>query len=94
MNNYGFIFEEAIEIVPGIGPMTQLLSACQRLKAQREALKLTQKDVAKAAKINIRQYQRIESGERDLMSTSFRIGLNICNALNIDPRFFCECNIY
>ena len=55
------------------------------LYKQREALGLTQQAVADAAKINIRQYQRYESGERSLDSASFRIGVGICRALKINP---------
>ena len=47
------------------------------LRYQREAKKLTQQAVADAAGINLRQYQRLESGERSMASTSLRIGLAV-----------------
>ena len=87
---YGFLFEEDSEFVPGIGDMVTILGPGEELAKQREALGLTQQQVADRARINIRQYQRLESGERSLDSTSFRIGLNVCHALQIDPRFYCE----
>lgn len=55
---------------------------------QREALGLTQQAVADAAGINIRQYQRLESGERSMSSTSLRIGLAVCDVLRLDPHRF------
>lgn len=55
---------------------------------QREALGLTQQAVADAAGINIRQYQRLESGERSMSSISLRIGLAVCDVLQLDPHRF------
>lgn len=60
------------------------------LMVQREALHMTQQQVAYEAGINIRQYQRLESGERDMRSVSMRIGLNLCNILKIDPFHFSD----
>ena len=90
---YGFLFEEESDFVPGIGEMITLLAPGEEFLKQREALGLTQQQVADKAGILIRQYQRLESGERSLDSTSFRIGLNICHALQIDPRFYCQARI-
>ena len=87
---YGFLFEEESDFVPGIGEMITILAPGEEFLKQREALGLTQQQVADKAGILIRQYQRLESGERSLDSTSFRIGLNICHALQIDPRFYCQ----
>lgn len=92
-SKYGFLFEEEIDYVPGIGDMITVLGPGEELAKQREALGLTQQQVADRAGILIRQYQRLESGERSLDSTSFRIGLNVCYALQIDPRFYCEARI-
>lgn len=86
---YGFLFEQDTAQFSGIGEMIEVLSPGQELAKQREALGLTQQDVADRAKINIRQYQRLENGERSIYSSSFRIGLNICHALKIDPMFYC-----
>ena len=91
---YGFLFEEESDFVPGIGEMITLLAPGEEFLKQREALGLTQQQVADKAGILIRQYQRLESGERSLDSTSFRIGLNVCHALQIDPRFYCEARTF
>lgn len=86
---YGFLFQDT-EAVPGIGPMEYFMLPGNELAAQRKALGLTQQQVANRAGVNIRQYQRLESNERSLTGTSFRIGLNICRALKIDPMYYCE----
>lgn len=87
---YGFLFEQDTAQFPGIGEMIEVLFQGQELAKQREALGLTQQEVADRAKINIRQYQRLENGERSIYSSSFRIGLNVCHALKIDPMFYCS----
>ena len=43
------------------------------LRNNREKLGLTQQQVAYKAKIHLRQYQRFETGERNLSSASFTI---------------------
>lgn len=58
------------------------------LRRRREQLGMTQIQVAKAAGINLRQYQRLESGERSISGTSLRIGLAVCRALRLDPYRF------
>jgi len=59
------------------------------LKNRREELGLTQQQVADIAKIQLRQYQRLESGERSMYGASFRIAMSVCDALKLDPyRFF------
>ena len=54
------------------------------LRAQRKRLGLTQQRVANIASINIRLYQRLESGERQLNQTSFRIGVALADILELD----------
>ena len=54
------------------------------IKRRREELGLTQQQVADAAAINIRPYQKFESGERKISSTSFRIGVAIADILEMD----------
>jgi len=54
------------------------------LKNARERLGMTQQQTADKARINLRQYQRFESGERNLTSSSFYIGCNVLEALEID----------
>lgn len=58
------------------------------LSAQRKAMGLSQQMVAAAAGIDLRQYQRLESGERSMSSASLRIGLAICDVLELDPHRF------
>ena len=64
------------------------------LKARRNELKLTQQQVANEAEIQLRQYQRLESGERTMASASLRIGLSICYVLKLDPYRFYPTIIY
>ena len=54
------------------------------LKDFRDKLKLTQQQVADKAGIQLRQYQRFESGERQLSSSSFRIACAVIEALELD----------
>ena len=61
-----------------------MLSEATILKKAREKLGLTQQQVANKARIQLRQYQRFESGERNLTSSSFNIGCNVLDALEID----------
>lgn len=59
------------------------------LQTRRKELGFTQQQVADMAKIQLRQYQRFENGERELHSASMRIGLSICAVLKLDPyRFY------
>lgn len=55
------------------------------LRTRREKLGLSQQQVAKAAKLQLRQYQRIESGERNLETATLRTALAICAVLKLDP---------
>lgn len=55
------------------------------LRNRRVELGLTQQQVADLAQIQLRQYQRVESGERHITSGSARIMLAICAVLKIDP---------
>jgi len=61
-----------------------MLSEATILKNAREKLGLTQQQVANKARIQLRQYQRFESGERNLTSSSFSIGCSVLEALEID----------
>lgn len=58
------------------------------LLTRRKQLKMTQQQVADAAHIQLRQYQRLESGERSMASASMRIGLSVCSVLKLDPYRF------
>lgn len=54
------------------------------LKKAREKIGLTKQQVADKAQIQLRQYQRFESGERNLTSSSFSIGCRVLEALELD----------
>lgn len=56
-----------------------------RLKFRREELGLTQNQVAQIAEMQLRQYQRLESGETKLTASSFSAGVRVCYALQLDP---------
>ena len=60
----------------------------QILLSRREQLGLTQQQVADIARVQLRQYQRIESGERHIMGCTMKIGLAVCAALLLDPYEF------
>ena len=53
------------------------------LSEKRQILRLTQQEVADRAKITLRQYQRLESGERNIMTSSFRLACRVIEALDI-----------
>ena len=58
------------------------------LKIAREKTGLTQQQIADKARIQLRQYQRFESGERNLSSSSFGIASRVLTALELDPTKF------
>lgn len=74
--------------VNGSKVICEIISAQAPLKLRREEMSLSQQDVASAAGITLRQYQRFESGERSMSSASLRIGLSICQVLRLDPYRF------
>ena len=62
------------------------------LRDRRLELCMTQQQVADGAKIQLQQYQRLETGERNIESASMRVSLAICAVLKLDPFvFFPEC---
>jgi len=54
------------------------------LRRQREKLGLTQGQIAEMAHIRLQQYQRFESGNKDLSSSSFQIACRVLDALQLD----------
>lgn len=60
------------------------------LRNRRESLGLTQQEVANKARVQLRQYQRLESGERSIYGASFRIAISVCKALQLDPQRFID----
>ena len=55
------------------------------LKKRRRKLGITLQDVADKAGIDIKQYQRFESGDRELASASFITTVQVIKALEMDP---------
>ena len=55
------------------------------LKERRRELGLTQIEVAMESGIELQQYQRFEKGSRPFETCSFKIGLRVCAALELDP---------
>ena len=55
------------------------------LKERRSELGLTQIQVAMESGIELQQYQRYEKGIRPFENCSFKIGLRVCAALELDP---------
>lgn len=60
------------------------ISSIQTLLTQkRRQLRLTQKQVSDLAGISLRQYQRLESGERDIFNASYRSARAVFRVLGI-----------
>ena len=55
------------------------------IRSRRMELRLSQKEVAEAIGVELRQYQRFEYGERLVSRTNLKQGLRICAALQIEP---------
>ena len=62
----------------------RVLSEATILKNARDKLGMTQQQVANEARVQLRQYQRFESNERNLSSSSFYIACRILDALQLD----------
>lgn len=60
------------------------------LMYRRKEFHMTQQQVADAAGVTLRQYQKFESGERKMSSATMRIGLSICHVLKLDPYRFVD----
>ena len=54
------------------------------LKEKRASARLTQQQVADKAGIKLQQYQKFESGERNLRTASFQIACRVLEALDLD----------
>ena len=55
------------------------------IRSARNAMGYSQQQVATIIGVHVRQYQRIECGERDIRYASMKLGLSICAVLGIDP---------
>ena len=58
------------------------------LREKRLVLRMTQKQVADKAKISLQQYQKFESGARNLRTCSFQIACRVLEALDMDIASF------
>ena len=58
------------------------------LREARHRLGLTQQEVADKARIQIRQYQKFEGGERKLSTSSFYIARKVLEVLQLDVTTF------
>lgn len=58
------------------------------LKIFRKYRHLTQQQIADNAKINYRQYQKFESGERNIMNASFELVCRVLDVLDIGIKKF------
>ena len=58
------------------------------LRERRVVLGMTQQQVADKAGIIVQQYQKFESGERDIMTSSFRTACRVIEALEMDVTDF------
>lgn len=56
------------------------------IKALRRAAKLTQKQLADAAALDIRNLQRYESGEFDVSNMSLSVAVKIADVLGVDAK--------
>lgn len=63
----------------------------QILAERRKELKMTQQQVAEKAGMQIRQYQRLENGERNITGSTGKVLLSICNVLKLDPYILIAC---
>ena len=68
-------------------------SAAVLLK-KRQMLRLTQQEIADRAKITLRQYQRLESGERSILTCSFGLACRVIEALDMDVSKFYHGDYY
>lgn len=58
------------------------------LRTRREQLELSQQQVADGANLQLRQYQRFESGERYIESATMKTALAVCAVLKLNPYVF------
>ena len=66
----------------------------ERIEQLREDSDLTQQEVADRAKITLRQYQRLESGERNILTSSFGLACRVIEALDMDVSKFYHGDYY
>ena len=60
------------------------------LREQRVLHEMTQQQVADKAGIKIQQYQKFESGERNILTSSFQLACKVLRTLEIDVNKFLD----
>ncbi len=58
------------------------------LREKRLTLRMTQQEVADKAKIKLQQYQKFESGTRNIMTSSFQLACRVIEALGMNVSDF------
>ena len=76
------------------GIQTIIPTAAAVLLKKRQMLRLTQQEIADRAKITLRQYQRLESGERSILTCSFGLACRVIEALDMDVSKFYHGDYY
>ena len=76
------------------GFQTIIPTAAAVLLKKRQMLRLTQQEIADRAKITLRQYQRLESGERSILTCSFGLACRVIEALDMDVSKFYHGDYY
>ena len=71
------------------GFQTIIPTAAAVLLKKRQMLRLTQQEIADRAKITLRQYQRLESGERNILTSSFGLACRVIEALDMLVFYHC-----
>ena len=61
---------------------------CNKKNIVKKIIKLTQQELADKANICYCQYQRVESGERDILKVSFNVQIKILIALELKPIYY------
>ena len=73
---------------------TIIPTAAAVLSERRQMLRMTQQEVADRANITLRQYQRLESGERNILTPSFGLACRVIEALDMDVSKFYHGDYY
>lgn len=60
------------------------VEVAEYLKNRRHELHLTQQAVANKARIQLQQYRKFESGQRNILTASFTVACAVLDALGID----------
>lgn len=90
------VMEGAILMSGGVLDSFQTIipTAAAVLSERRQMLRMTQQEVADRAKITLRQYQRLESGERSILTCSFGLACRVIEALDMDVSKFYHGDYY